>query len=667
MGSWIIAATEWRRLMRNRLALLGVLSVLFVPLLYSGLYLYAFWDPYGSLEKLPVALVNLDEGGMEQGKSVHFGSRLTRELQEKVKLDWHKTNAAEARKGVEGDRYYLVVTIPRSFSRDILSVGGNDPRKAQLIFTLNEGKNYITSQISKRLEGEVREKIGNRLTREYVQNLLDLAKESKGHINQAASAADRLAREGEKLAEGSQSIEKATKKAAKASRSLEQGATQLAAETSRLSDRIHQLAAGAEKLAEGVRQAREKVRQTDIRQGIKIGQARLHTIGSRLDQTQSDLTAVLNTVREARSALNQAMITNPSLKADPKLQALRQRLDEIKAHLSGFPDRLSRIRRTLPSLTAEIKHLSSKLDSLETGTARLANAGKKLAAGTDRLHKGAVRLRKGTAELAQSLEQLSRKTGTWTTGAKQLARGNRELSNRLSDALHRADTPSEGLAPIISEPIHTREQRLFPVTEYGIGLAPYFLPLSLWVGSLITFFVVPLADNRWRLTPYHPGIRAWGKYLTLLPIGFFQAVVTGWVIREGLGLPLAVPWAYYTFLVLIAWMSIAMVGFLLTLFGKGPGRLLAVILLILQLVSSGGTFPIELTPEILQQIHPFLPMSYGVQGLRDIIALDNLPGIYRSSFILGIFCLVPLILWIALQRRRFQLSDLKDRDELEGL
>jgi putative membrane protein len=137
------------------------MAILFIPLLYCGLYLYAFWNSYGSLNKLPVALVVEDKGGVYHGRQVNYGEELAKQFQEKIGLRWETVSFQMAKKGISGDRYYLVVKIPSDFTERSLSITTEKPVKSQLIFIRNEEKNYIAGTIASRIESEIASEVSN--------------------------------------------------------------------------------------------------------------------------------------------------------------------------------------------------------------------------------------------------------------------------------------------------------------------------------------------------------------------------------------------------------------------------------------------------------------------------------------------------------------------------
>ena len=118
-----------------------------IPLLYSGTFLWAFWDPYGKVDQLPVAIVNMDEGAEFNDSELTIGKDLVKELKDKKDFDWHFVSQKEANEGLENQDYYMKIEIPKNFSKNATTLQEDNPQKLDLIYTSNEGFNYISTKI----------------------------------------------------------------------------------------------------------------------------------------------------------------------------------------------------------------------------------------------------------------------------------------------------------------------------------------------------------------------------------------------------------------------------------------------------------------------------------------------------------------------------------------
>ncbi|MGZ4031354.1 MAG: YhgE/Pip domain-containing protein, partial [Tumebacillaceae bacterium] len=228
MNLWWIIRTEFRRIFRSRIGRAAIAAGIVIPLLYSSLYLYAFWDPYNSMDKFPVALVNQDIGAVNDGKQVNFGKEIVDNVLEEKKFDWQVVSAEDAKAGLEGDKYYLMVTIPPTFSQDALSVKDDNPHRAAIQFTANEGKNYVASTISTRLETALREEVGNKFSKEYFDNLFDVIGDAGNGLSKAADGATKLSNGAKDLHSGTVTVHDKLNELSTGAQKTSTGATQVA-------------------------------------------------------------------------------------------------------------------------------------------------------------------------------------------------------------------------------------------------------------------------------------------------------------------------------------------------------------------------------------------------------------------------------------------------------
>jgi putative membrane protein len=264
-------------------------------------------------------------------------------------------------------------------------------------------------------------------------------------------------------------------------------------------------------------------------------------------------------------------------------------------------------------LSTGLGELNSKVPELQDGVTKLADGGVKLADGT-------VKLADGATELSDKLSE----------GADKISK------NLVND--------SKTMGDFVSEPLIVDENPINPVKDYGTGFAPYFIPLSLWVGALMMFFVIT-EDIDGDLEGSSAAL-VLGKFFSYAFIGTIQAILVSIVVMM-LGLkPDSVP-LYFLTNVLMSFAFIAIIQCLIFLMGQA-GRLLSIVLLILQLTSCAGTFPLELVPKLFKVLNPFMPFTYCVSALREVISgLDA--SVYRHdvailSTLLVVFLVISIIM-----------------------
>ena len=186
----------WRdisSIFKNRFIRVSVTAIIIVPLLYSLLYLYAFWDPYSRLSDMPVAVVNLDKGTMKDGTNVSYGKDVADKLKDNTKVGWRfLTNIDEAKKGLEGTKYYAMFVIPEDFSSKVLSAKDRKPEKANILYSANEKKNFLAAQINGKVLGELKAEITKTISNEYTKVTFDSLYDVKDGMQKATDGSKEL-------------------------------------------------------------------------------------------------------------------------------------------------------------------------------------------------------------------------------------------------------------------------------------------------------------------------------------------------------------------------------------------------------------------------------------------------------------------------------------------
>lgn len=187
-----IAGRDIKTIFKNRLIRVSVIAIIIVPLLYSLLYLDAFWDPYSKLESMPVAVVNLDKGTVVDGKNVNYGDGVVDNLRDNNTVGWKFVSQEEANRGLEGNDYYAIFLITDDFSEKVVSAKEGTPKTASLKFICNEKKNFLAAQVNSKVQSALKEKIVSTITNNYVKVSFDSLYESKDGFTKAADGSKQI-------------------------------------------------------------------------------------------------------------------------------------------------------------------------------------------------------------------------------------------------------------------------------------------------------------------------------------------------------------------------------------------------------------------------------------------------------------------------------------------
>jgi putative membrane protein len=709
-----LAALELRRFGRGRLPRAALVALLLLPLLYGALYLWSFWDPYGRLDKIPVALVNEDTGAKAKGQEVDAGRQIVRGLRESDTFDWQETDARHAREGVERGTYYLSLTLPADLSERIASNGGDRTGTGTLDVRTNDANNYIVGQISRTVFSEVRAAASTRATRSYLDRIFVSFSALHDRTVRAAGGADKLKDGSEEAGSGAGQLTAGLADAKDGGDRLVNGLGTLDTGAARLASGAGEVAAGTGELAGKVGKAagelgpflRENQKSLGraaglVADGAGAVRARLGdlvTAAPEAARAARTASGTLGKVYAERCGAKGAADSAPTggspspaptggsgspaptggsagpaptgggdAAACPALAQAKEAAAHV-ASVSGDLDTLVGERGGVRGLGKDLaahetqaralqKEAPHLADDLDTAVARI-NA---LDEGARRVAKGAEQLRTGIGSARSGATALDDGLGALHGGARDLMTGLHRLSDgsgTLATGLHEGagkipdygDDDRAAHADAMADPVRLASRDLHRAPNYGTGFAPYFIPLALWVGAMVAYMLITPLNRRALATGTTALRAALAGWLPVVVLGFAQVGALMAVLHWGIGLDLQRPVAALAFLCLVTACFAALVQWLNAQFGAA-GRILVLALLMLQLTSAGGTYPVETSPAFFHALHPFLPMSYVVEALRRLVTGGGLGPVLEGCAVLGAFTLGALALTVWRARR----------------
>ncbi|KAB2351422.1 YhgE/Pip domain-containing protein [Actinomadura rudentiformis] len=658
---------ELRRFRRNRLTRIAVAGLVLLPLLYAGLYLWSFWDPYARLSHVPVALVVDDKPAKADGKTVHAGADLADELKKRKVFDWHTVGRDAAEDGVRSGKYYMALTIPSDFSSRIASPSGSGaPQAAALKLQLNDANNYVVGTVAQAAFKEVSTAAGSDAVRGYFDQIFVSFGKLHGELDKAADGAGQLADGSGKAHDGAGKLAGGLGKAHSAGEQLTSGLGTLHDGTGELADGSRQVSAGMGQLTATVDKAADAVVPLLRENAPQIRSAALLVAkgADRLADAAGTLPAQSReAVRDAEAAqaeLDRYLDAHPEIPpnvrhrltqaADQVVSVARQVDRYVQAHTADLKKLAADARkaeRLARKVAANAPTLAGKVEAARRNVDRLNDGARQVASGAARIDAGTGKAFTGTSKLTSGLGQLSEGAVTLDTALLQISEGSGELAHGLKDGAKQVPAYGKGerndRADMMSSPVRLASSTDNKVPNYGTGFAPFFMPLALWVGGMVIYMMLRPLNPR-ALAGTAPGWRvALAGWLPAAAIGVAQAGVVLAVLHFGLGLE-AEHW-----LGLIAFLSLASAAFLAVIqwvnarFGP-VGRILALALLMLQLTSAAGTYPIETSPGFFQAIQPFLPMPWVVTAVRHLISGGGLAPVWQGGAVLVAFLVGGLAL-----------------------
>ncbi|WP_411150354.1 YhgE/Pip family protein [Streptomyces sp. A30] len=680
MRSPRLATLELRRFGRGKLPRAALVALLVLPLLYGALYLWSFWDPYGRLDRIPVALVNDDKGARADGKKLAAGDDITEGLRESEVFDWHEVSAAEARAGVEDGRYYLSLTMPADFSRRIASSSGDSPETGALQVRTNDANNYIVGQISRTVFSEVRTAASTKASRSFLDRIFVSFSDIHGETVKAAEGADDLEGGIGKAEKGSQDLADGLKDAKKGSGELSEGLTKLDSGAGDLEDGSKQVAKGTQALADKVNGVADTVgpfledNEKTIGDTARLVADSAAAIRHNLDTLVKAAPTAAEGAHAASDTLDavyKARCEDPVLPdaACADLKKARQAaadvakvaddvntliadqdgdLGKLDGHLGTLQKQAQALADHAPHLSEDLADAAKKVNELNTGAGKVAVGAEKLHSGLGTAETGATDLDEGVGDLKTGAEDLS-------GGMYKLVDGSGELSDGLHDGAEQIPDydkrDRDRRTEVMADPVQLVSRDLHKAPNYGTGFAPYFIPLSLWVGAMVAYMLITPMNRR----ALAAGASAWrialAGWLPVVAIGVLQTVALMSVLHWAVGLEMARAAGTVGFLFLVTACFAAIVQWLNARFGAA-GRILVLALLMLQLTSAGGTYPVQTSPDFFNALHPFLPMSYVVEALRRLITGGGLGPVWQACAVLAAFTAGALALTAVSARRR---------------
>ncbi|MBC7441302.1 MAG: YhgE/Pip domain-containing protein [Ramlibacter sp.] len=649
MFAFLSSGTELHRFGKGKMPKIALVVLMFIPLIYGALYLWAFWAPDHELDHLPVALVNVDAGASRDGEPVTAGKDLVDKLVDGHELGWTVTNAKDAAAGVKDGDYYFSVTIPSDFSASAVSAGTDSPLSARVQVDYNDSNSFLATTMGKQAMVQLRDAVATEIGDQTVNALLVGVDGAGDGIRTAADGATRLfdglttASDGagtllvglDDLAEGAVTLDDGAARLTEGAGQLSTGLGTLSAGTSTLADSSVQLADGTTQVSDGLQAAatgaatlsEKSVQLADGADQIAAGTG---TLAGGTDSVSTGL-------RDLLAKMQAAPAGTPASAFVPAVEQLGAGADSVNTGAQGAVTQTQTYAGFSEQFSAGMGELSTKLTAGAPGAAQVADGAGQLSAGAAALADGAGTAASGADALVAGSTKLGEGTGSLVEGTEKLAAGGTALdagtselqdgSGTLADALTTGGQTAPNLSAaqvkqktaVIASPVTLVQKWENASDSFGEGFAPFFLALATFVGGLITWLILRALPTR-ALASAASGLRAtMTGFLPAMAIGLAQVVIMVLVLVYGIGLQPEYWLGMTAFLYLTTLAFLALQQMFIILLGTAAGRVVSLVLLMLQLSSSGGTYPVETTPMFFQVMHPFMPASYVVTGLRELI------------------------------------------------
>lgn len=647
---------EWKHLFSRKTLLLSLSVIMFIPIMYGGFFLGSIWDPYGKTSDLPVAFVNEDTGAILSGEHVTIGNDVVNTLKDNADIGWEFVNKATADAGIKSGYYYASVVIPENFSENAASITSSQPQKAVISYTVTPAKNYIGSLVTTQAATKVQSSISEKIVKAYAKGIFENIDSLSAGLDEAATGASEISGGSQTLRSGIYSYTQGVSRIVASQQSLTNGISQLqigatqlqngltqadaslptAGQIETLLNGVHQLQSGISQLNEAVQHPSSEL--TAQQAEVQARSGALQTALQSLAVSARSVTLILNNANteiassgsaslQASDVLELAQFANDSSTVSTNAVMLLTSLQTLNTLLTT---QQSTLQQGTASLNTGALRLVPSLEASLSGYNTLRNANSQLLTGSTLLTRGLTTTYDGSQRLSNGAKLLQTNSFNLNNGVAQLHAGSTTLASGLVKAANqiKLQPTSELTQDQLASPVTSTEIKEGDVPNYGYALAPYVLSLGLFVGALVYNVIYPIRKT---FAQQNNAISWWIAKASITGVAaFIQASILMVIMVLFLGLHPDHPWQFAgaIYLTSLTYMSIVS---LLVIILDNVGRFLAMVLLVLQLGGSEGTFPIQTAPAFFQAINPFLPMTYSIHALREAISGGISTNVYVMS------------------------------------
>lgn len=661
---WTIYKEDLKRIFTNYAALIVILALCILPSLYAWFNIKASWDPYGqeATSQIKIGVINNDKGTEFNGKLINIGDQVVDQLKENDLMGWQFVDEAEGEKALEEGTFYATITIPDNFSQNIISLVTSDVKKGQMIYRVNEKINAIAPKLTSKGATGVQENINQTIV-ETVSGILFEAGKGLGLeiqetvLPQLSHVYDQLEELISKFGDMNSLVQTAHNGGIQLKDLIASIQTDLpliettitSAKTtitslesfmdtskSALSDFMPTLKndllliqtiadelntyvsqieeailSGSDKAPELIENLITKVESTQslVRSFVKVLESFNKFPAGRFDDLISQLQGVNGELDKAKDFLQQLHDTTVN-GGEPNLTVL----NNIKTLLSSVSSTASAIYNRfdsaiVPSLNNVIDQAYSTatnvLQVLKEAEAKLPDVASLLNTAYEGADKGIDAIEYINSKLPEAENKVREVTAK--LGDINESQSLQEVLTLLQEAVTERQN-------FMSSPVDLVEETIFPMHNYGTAMTPFYSVLAQWVGMTLLISMLSVHAKG----EYRPSEEYFGKFLLFATIALVQGLIIALGDLYLLNIYCVNPGLFIVGILFTSITFTFIVYSLVSVFGN-VGKVVSIILLVLQVAGSGGTFPIQLTPKFFQIINPFLPFTYAISFARESI------------------------------------------------
>lgn len=690
-----------------------IVGLIFLPSMYAWPNILSSWDPYGHTNNIKVAVTSEDTGATVDGKELNLGNSLVEGLKNNKNLDWQfVSNKEEAENGVRIGDYYASIVVPKNFSQDMTSVSRTEPQRATIEYTVNEKINAISPKITNSGASAIANNISKNFVEtangiifeklheagiKFEENLpsIEKAKEEIFKLNDNFSTYESTLSEligkveyGYNILNNVQNTLPEIDRVATNSIMIADKAGITINNIQGFNERLLPIINSHLNVVEEVSKeanviAKELQKKPDKTEEIK---ARQKALDSRLQASTERLQLVKNIFEYFNKLSNERLFNNQlervtTLSND--IMAIKEVNNSIYNKMDYYDEIADTVKEEFVNKSARINEVSSNMNSkLNVEVAPLiSQVLSKAEVNIDKVS-GIIAGAQGELpaverKLSETEVKISNAYGKLLSLQAQMPSAKSKIQ-KLTDEIKKADSGIDKnqlfnllkvdykqQAEFFANPVKLQENKLYHIENYGSAMTPFYTVLSIWVGSLLmsSLLTTKVEDEGKKYKPYQ---KYFGRGLLFVIISLFQTLIITLGDMYVLGTQATSPYRFVLYALLISLLFSSIIYTIVCILGN-VGKAVCIVLLVLQLGSSGGTFPIQMTSEFFQALYPKVPFTYSIGLLREAVGGVYIPAVERDIKILFIYLIVVLVggaILVSLKARSAKLSRERERSKL---
>ncbi len=609
-----IFKNDIKAVIRNPVVMFVLLVIICIPALYALLNMQATWDPYSQTQNIKVAVVNTDSGYSTNGTHYNVGNTLVDELKDNKNFSWQFVDKDTALNGVKNGQYYAALIIPSNFSKDLLSIETTTPQQAKIQYIVNDKLNPVAPRLTNAGADEVQTKINNEIVKTVdgiifgkLADVGNIAKDNKAQFLKLRSFVNEL---NGKIGAINSDISGAN------------------SDMSTIQDIWPKVSAALpeiQKYSNSIRKNYDSM-YNQIESNPQAALGKVQNMESQLNTTITGLKYVDSILTTLYHATGNAQ--------------LKPIITQIETDIGYGNQALALLQKAEAAIKegknpkAELTQLKTLLDEMDDGVNTLV------------ANKASISQKINTAAA-----KLSMVNSKWPTVKSAIPIAATKLNSinvaDIDSLIALSDTNQGDVKNYFESPVDLQKESMYPVDNYGSALAPFYIPISLWIGCIIAVAMISMRVKTGKI--YHAASVYLGRMGIFLIIAILQALLVA-IGSLYLHVQISSTLLFILTTLYIGICAMIIVYSMTSAFGNA-GKALAIIILVLQITGTAGIFPLEILPQFFQTIHPYLPLTYAVGALREVVAGVIWSTYWYNILYMTIFPVVAFILTLLIKEK----------------